>query len=197
MISSAHVVYSFEGIVPVIDPDAFVHPTASLIGDVIIGARCFVGPGASLRGDLGRLVMHPGSNVQDNCVLHCYPGCDVIIEEDGHIGHGAVLHGCIVKRNALVGINAVVLDGAVIGEEAMVAAGAMVPTGVEVPSRALVAGVPARVQRMLSDDDVRKKSEGTRVYQDLAFRSLRSMQTCAPLAAPEPDRRRVPKPFGA
>lgn len=197
MNSSPRFVFSFEGIVPVIDPQAFVDPAASIIGDVIIGARCFVGPGAVLRGDLGRLIMRPGSNVQDNCVLHSYPGCDVVIEEDGHIGHGAVLHGCIVKRNALVGINAIVLDGAVIGEEAMVAAGAMVPTGVEVPSRALVAGVPARVQRMLGDDDVRRKSEGTRVYQDLAARSLRSMLACAPLAAPEPDRRRVPKPFGA
>jgi len=110
-------IFGFEGLIPVIDPAAFVHPSATLIGDVIISARCFVGPGAVLRGDLGRLIMHAGSNVQDTCVLHSYPGYDVVIEEDGHVGHGAVLHGCRIGRNAMVGINAVVLDQAEIGAE--------------------------------------------------------------------------------
>lgn len=188
-------IYAFAGIVPVVDPLSFVHPRATLIGDVIIGARCFVGPGAVLRGDLGRLELRVGSNVQDNCVLHTYPGCDVVIEEDGHIGHGAVLHGCTVKRNALVGINAIVLDDAVIGEEAMVAAAAMVPARFVVPPRTLVAGIPARLKGKLSDADVAAKSKGTRIYQDLAARSLRTLTPCEPLSAPEPQRRRVPTPF--
>jgi phenylacetic acid degradation protein len=189
-------IFAFEGLIPVIDPAAFVHPSATLIGDVIIGAHCFVGPGAVLRGDLGRLVMHAGSNVQDTCVLHSFPGYDVVIEEDGHVGHGAVLHGCRIGRNAMIGINAVVLDQAEIGTEAMVAAGAVVPAGFKVPARALVAGIPAKILRTLDDADVTRKSHGTKVYQDLAARSLRTLERVAPLTAPEPGRRRVPLPFG-
>lgn len=185
-------IFAFEGLIPVIDPAAFVHPSATLIGDVIISARCFVGPGAVLRGDLGRLIMHAGSNVQDTCVVHSYPGYEVVIEEDGHVGHGAVLHGCRIGRNALVGINAVVLDQAEIGAESMVAAGAVVPPGFKVPARALVAGIPAKILRTLDDADIARKSRGTKVYQDLAARSLRTLKCVDPLLAPEPDRRRVP-----
>ena len=188
-------IFAFEGLVPVVDPAAFVHPSAVLIGDVIIGARCYVGPGAVLRGDLGRLTMQAGSNVQDTCVLHSFPGYDVVIEEDGHIGHGAVLHGCRVGRNAMVGINAVVLDRAEIGAEAMVAAGAVVTAGFKVPARALVAGIPAKIMRTLDDADIERKSDGTKTYQDLAARALRTLQRVAPLTAPEPNRRRVPPPF--
>ena len=188
-------IFAFEGLVPVVDPAAFVHPNAVLIGDVIIGARCYVGPGAVLRGDLGRLTMQAGSNVQDTCVLHSFPGYDVVIEEDGHIGHGAVLHGCRVGRNAMVGINAVVLDRAEIGAEAMVAAGAVVTAGFKVPARALVAGIPAKIMRTLDDADIERKSDGTKTYQDLAARALRTLQRVAPLTAPEPNRRRVPPPF--
>jgi len=187
-------IFAFEGLIPVVDPAAFVHPTATLIGDVIISARCFVGPGAVLRGDLGRIVMHAGSNVQDTCVLHTFPGGDVVIEEDGHVGHGAVLHGCRVGRNALIGINAVVLDQAEIGPESMVAAGAVVPIGFKVPERTLVGGVPAKILRTLDDADVARKSQGTRVYQHLAARALRTLERVAPLAAPEPDRQRLPSP---
>jgi phenylacetic acid degradation protein len=187
-------IFAFEGLVPVVDPAAFVHPTATLIGDVIIGARCFVGPGAVLRGDLGRLVMCAGSNVQDTCVLHAFPGGEVVIEEDGHVGHGAVLHGCRIGRNAMIGINAVVLERAEIGIESMVAAGAVVPADFKVPERTLVGGIPAKILRRLDDADVARKSQGTRVYQDLAARALRTLERVAPLAVPEPNRKRVPAP---
>lgn len=187
-------IFAFAGLIPVIDAAAFVHPTATLIGDVIISARCFVGPGAVLRGDLGRLVMHPGSNVQDTCVLHTFPGGDVVIEEDGHVGHGAVLHGCRVGRNAMIGINAVVLDQAEIGAESIVAAGAVVPTGFKVPERMLVGGIPAKILRILNDADVARKSHGTRIYQDLAACALRTLERVAPLTAAEPDRQRLPSP---
>jgi phenylacetic acid degradation protein len=187
-------IFAFEGLVPVVDPAAFVHPTATLIGDVIIGPRCFVGPGAVLRGDLGRLVMHAGSNVQDTCVLHTFADGDVVIEEDGHVGHGAVLHGCRIGHNAMIGINAVVLDQAEIGTEAMVAAGAVVPAGFKVPERTLVGGIPAKILRLLDDADVARKSHGTRVYQDLAARALRTLERVAPLAAREPNRKRLPSP---
>lgn len=185
--------YEFEGIRPVVDPTAYVHPTAVLIGDVIIGPRCLIGPGASLRGDLGRLIVKDGANVQDNCVLHCFPGKDVTIEADGHIGHGSVLHGCTIKRNALVGMNAVIMDDAVIGEDSFVAAMAFVKAGTEVPPRTLVGGIPAKVMRELTDDEIAWKSVGTRHYQHLARRYLATSAEVDPLTKVEPNRKRVPE----
>ena len=187
-------VYAINGVTPVVDRSAFVHPTAVLIGDVIIGPGCYVGPAACLRGDFGRLELRTGSNVQDTCVLHGFPGTDTVIEEDGHIGHGAVLHGCIVRRNALIGMNAVVNDSAVIGESAIVAAMAFVKAGMIVPPRTLVAGMPAKVIRALTDTELAWKSEGTASYHELARRSLATMRATAPLAAPEPDRPRFELP---
>ena len=146
--------YSIEGVIPVVDPSAYVHPTAVLIGDVHVGPNCYVGPLASLRGDFGRIVLLAGANVQDNCVMHGFPQQDTVVEENGHIGHGAVLHSCIVRRDALVGMNAVVMDEAEVGEQAVVAACAFVPAGMRVADQTLVAGVPAKVIRHLTDDEV-------------------------------------------
>ncbi|MBN8462811.1 MAG: phenylacetic acid degradation protein PaaY [Dechloromonas sp.] len=187
-------VYAIDGIVPVVDPTAFVHPTAVLIGDVIVGAGCYVGPCASLRGDFGRLVLEPGANLQDTCVMHGFPGTDTVVGEDGHIGHGAVLHGCKVGRNALIGMNAVIMDNAVIGESAMVAACAFVRAGVEIAARSLAAGMPARVIRNLSDEEIAWKIAGTHTYQDLTRRCLATLVECAPRAAAEPDRPRIHMP---
>jgi len=184
-------IYEFEGIKPVVDPSAFVHPTAVLIGDVIIGPKCFVGPCAVLRGDIGRLIMKEGSNLQDTCVVHSFPGDDTIVEEDGHIGHGAVLHGCTIKKNAMVGMNAVVMDGAVIGENSFVAAMAFVKAGLEVPPNVLVAGCPAKVIKELSEEEIGWKSKGTEIYQHLALRHAMTGIECEPLTEVEPDRNRV------
>jgi len=184
--------YEFEGLRPVVHPTAFVHGTASLVGDVVVGPGCLVGPGASLRGDIGRLVMEEGSNVQDNCTLHCFPGKEVVIEPMGHVGHGAVLHGCRVGRNAMIGMNAVVMDDVVIGEEAFVAAMAFVRANTEIPPRTLWAGVPAKALRDLSDDEIRWKTEGTRIYQDLARRYVATARQVEPLDEIEPDRPRLP-----
>ena len=187
-------VYAIDGIVPVVDPTAYVHPSAILIGDVIIGPDCYVGPCASLRGDFGRLILERGANLQDTCVMHGFPGTDTVVEEDGHIGHGAVLHGCRIKRNALVGMNAVIMDNVVIGEEAIIAASAFVKAGVEIPPRVLVAGVPAKVIRPLSEDEIRWKSQGTATYQDLTRRCLATLHETVPLTAVEPDRKRIEMP---
>jgi len=184
-------VYAIDGITPVVDPTAFVHPSAVLIGDVLVGPGAYVGPCASLRGDFGRLEVRAGANLQDSCVMHGFPGTDTIVEEDGHIGHGAVLHGCIVQRNALVGMNAVVNDNAVIGESAMVAAMAFVKAGFVVPPRMLVAGVPGKLVRTLTEQELAWKIEGTQSYQELTRRSLATMRATAPLAVAEPDRRRI------
>ena len=184
-------VYSIDGVTPVIHPTAYVHPTAVLIGDVIIGPRCYVGPGACLRGDFGRLIMEEGSNLQDTCVVHGFPGSDAVIEVDGHVGHGAVIHGARIGRNALVGMNAVVMDGAVIGESSIVAAMSFVKTGMQVPPRSLVMGMPAKVARSLSDEEIAWKRKGTAEYQKLAVRCLEGMQEVTALTAVEPDRKRV------
>jgi phenylacetic acid degradation protein len=185
-------VYSLEGVVPVVDPSAFVHPQAVLIGDVVIGPRCYVGPGASLRGDMGRIVIGSGSNVQDNCVLHTFPAKEVRLEEDAHIGHGAVLHGCMVRRQALVGINAVVMDDVIVGEQSLVGAASFVRAGFVVPPRTLVTGVPARVIRELTDEEIKWKAVGTREYQELTVRCLASLQECLPLTAAPAARAEAP-----
>ena len=184
--------YAFEGIRPVVDPTAFVHPTAVLIGDVVVGPRCLVGPGAALRGDLGRIIVKAGANVQDNCIAHSFPGKDCIIQEDGHVGHGAVLHGCTVGRNAMVGMNAVIMDEAVIGANSIVAAMAFVKAGTQVPPNTLVAGIPARPLRQLSPEEIAWKSQGTAVYQHLARRHLATTRACEPLTEVEPDRPDLP-----
>src|SRR5690606_18152949 len=142
-------IYEIDGLIPVVDPTSYVHPMATLIGDVIVGPNCYIAPGASMRGDFGRLVMHAGCNLQDNCVIHGYPDTDTVLEGDAHIGHGAILHGCTVKRNALVGMGAVIMDGAVIGEDSFVAALAFVKAGFTVPPRRLVAGIPGKIVREL------------------------------------------------
>jgi phenylacetic acid degradation protein len=187
-------VYAIDGLVPVIDPSAYVHPSAVLIGDVIVGPGCYVGPCASLRGDFGRLILGRGANVQDTCVMHGFPGTDTVIEEDGHIGHGAVLHGCRIGRNALVGMNAVIMDNAVLGESSIVAACAFVKAGLEIPPRSLVAGVPAKIIRTLSEQEMAWKIEGTLTYQNLTRRSLATLVETTALAAVEPDRKRLELP---
>ncbi len=186
--------YAIDGVLPVVDPSAYVHPTAVLIGDVIVGAHCYIGPCACLRGDFGRIVIGPGANVQDNCVLHGFPDQATVVEENGHIGHGAVLHGCVVRRDALVGMNAVVMDQAEVGAQAIVAACAFVPAGMQVPPRTLVAGTPARPKRLLSDAEIAWKLEGTRTYQDLARRSRDTLREVQPLTALDADRPRLQGP---
>ena len=184
-------VYAFEGVVPVIDPSAFVHPSAVLLGDVIVGPGCYVGPGAVLRGDFGRIVMERDSNVQDNCVVHSGPEIDCLISERAHIGHGAILHYCTVARDALVGMQAVVMDKAVVGERAIVAAMSFVKVGAVVPPMVLVAGVPAKVVRELTEADLANKRGGTDLYVELAQRCLAGLESADPLTAVEPDRRRT------
>ena len=184
-------VYSIDGVTPVVHPDAYVHPSAVLIGDVHVGAGVYIGPSASLRGDFGRLVIEAGANIQDCCIVHGFPESDTVIEEDGHVGHGAIIHAARVCRNAMVGMNAVVNDHAVIGESAFVAAMAFVKAGMQVPPRTLVAGIPAKVMRDLSADEIAWKLGATRIYQDLARRSLASLRETVALTEAEPGRKRL------
>jgi phenylacetic acid degradation protein len=184
-------VYSIDGLTPVVAESAYVHPSAVLIGDVIVGPDCYIGPHASLRGDMGRIVMEQGSNLQDGCCMHSFPAQDAIVEVNGHIGHGAVLHGCRVGRNAMVGMNSVVMDGAVIGESSIVAAMAFVKANQIIPPFSLVMGTPAKVIRELTERELSWKAEGTGVYQQLARRCLQTMTPSNPLRQIEPDRKRL------
>lgn len=183
-------IYAIEDLIPVIDETTFVHPTAVIIGDVIIGKDCYIGPGAALRGDFGRIVIADGSNVQDNCVLHSFPGQDCIVETNGHIGHAAVLHGCTIGENALVGMNAVVMDKAVIGAESIVAASAFVKSGFECAPRSMLVGNPAIIKRELREEEVAWKTQGTREYQRLTERCLTTFREVEPLTSIQNDRPR-------
>jgi phenylacetic acid degradation protein len=183
--------YEIDGVSPIVHPSAFVHPTAVLIGDVEVHPRAYIGPLASLRGDFGRVTVGAGANVQDCCVQHSFPGKDCVVEDEGHVAHGVVLHGCTVRSLALVGMNAVVMDDAVIGWHALVAANSFVPAELVVPDRSLVAGSPAVVVRELDDATLAWKANGVRVYQELAVRSLETMREVTPLSEPPRERNRV------
>jgi phenylacetic acid degradation protein len=169
--------YEFNGKRPRVDPSAYVHPSAVLIGDVSVAACCYIGPHASLRGDFGAVVIERGSNVQDSCVLHTGVGNTCLLGVDSHIGHSAIVHGATLEPNTMVGMHAVVMDGAVLGEACIIAACAFVKKDWRVPPRVLVAGVPGRVVRRLGDEEILAKSSGTRIYQQLAADCLRTMRS--------------------
>jgi len=181
-------VFAFDGFIPVIHASAFVHPNATVTGNVIIGRDVYVGPGAAIRGDWGGVVIEDGCNVQENCTIHMFPGVTVVLETAAHIGHGAVIHGARIGRNALVGMNAVVMDRAVIGAESIVGALSFVPADMIVPPRTVVAGNPARALKDVSDGMLAWKTEGTRLYQALPQRLHGSLVACAPLREIPADR---------
>ena len=187
-------VYSIDGITPVVHPSAYVHPSAVLIGDVIVGARAYIGPCACLRGDFGRIVVEEGANIQDTCMLHGFPGKDTVVGAEVTVGHGAVLHGCVVRRGALIGMNSVVNDNAEIGEDTVVAALAFVKAEDKIPARSLVAGIPARVLRTLSEQEIGWKRDNMRLYQQLAERSMKTSQLVEALTEVEPNRKRIDVP---
>ncbi len=181
-------IFAFEGFVPVVHESAFVHPNATVVGNVLIGRDVYVGPGAVIRGDWGGIDIADGCNVQEGCVVHMFPGIVVRLEEHAHIGHGAVVHGAHIGRNVLVGMNAVVMDRADIGDESIVGALCFVPGEMQVPPRSLVVGNPAKIVRQVSDEMLAWKSEGTALYQTLPSRLRASLQPCEPLREVPADR---------
>lgn len=174
-------VFSFDGFIPVIHESSFIHPNATVTGNVIIGRDVYVGPGAAIRGDWGGIVIEDGCNVQENCTIHMFPGVTVVLEESAHIGHGAVVHGARIGRNSLVGMNAVVMDNAVIGAECIIGALCFVPAEMQIPSRKVVIGNPARITKDVSDEMIAWKTEGTRLYQSLPAQLHASLEAVEPL----------------
>ncbi len=183
-------IYQFDGFRPVVHESSFVHPNATVVGNVIIGKSVYIGPSAVIRGDWGKILIGDGCNVQENCTVHMFPGVSVVLEPAAHIGHGAVIHGARIGRNALVGMNAVVMDNAVVGEDSLVGALCFVPADMQIPPRKIVVGNPAKIVGDMSMERVQWKSEGTKLYQQLPQELRDKMVEVEPLRAVEENRPR-------
>ena len=180
--------YSFKGFKPVVDPSSFVHPQANITGNVIIGKDCYIGPGAVIRGDWGGIILEDGCNVQENCVVHMFPGVTVRLQEGAHIGHGAIIHGAQIGRNCLVGMNSVIMDEVNLGPESIIGALTFIKAKTQIPPRSLVVGNPGKVIRTLSDDMINWKTAGTKLYQQLPGECHRYLEPCEPLREVPEDR---------
>ncbi|KJY82771.1 phenylacetic acid degradation protein PaaY [Vibrio galatheae] len=184
-------IYQFADVIPVIHPSAFVHPSAEIIGDVIIEANVYIGPNAVLRGDFGRLIVCHGANVQDNCVMHGFPGKETVLEQNVHVGHGAIIHGCHIDENCLIGMNAVVMDLARIGKESIIGANSFVKTNAHFEPRSMIMGSPARFIREVTADELLWKERGTSMYHKLSARCHRELKLVEPLTEVEANRPEV------
>ncbi|MBK9744302.1 MAG: transferase hexapeptide repeat family protein [Saprospiraceae bacterium] len=192
-------IYEFNGYIPVIDESSFVHPQATVTGNVIIGKNVYIGPGAALRGDWGEIIIEDGCNVQENCTLHMFPGRSVTLFESAHIGHGAIIHGAMIGRNSMIGMNSVLMDDVVIGDECIVGALAFIKAGETFPSRSLIVGNPAKVIKQVSDEMIAWKTAGTKLYQQLPNDCKNTLKPCEPLRSiptDRPSQQEVYKRFG-
>ena len=186
-------IYEFNGYKPVIDPSSFVHKEATIIGNVIIGKNVYIGPGASLRGDWGKIIINDGCNIQDNCIIHIFPGKDVILEKNAHIGHGAIIHGAKIGVNSMIGMNAVIMDDVVVGEECIIGALCFIKGEMTIPKRKIVVGNPAKIKGDVSNEMIKWKSKGTSLYQQLPKECMTLMKECKPLTETEKNRKEKQK----
>ena len=169
-------IYQFEDRVPRIGRGTFVAASADIIGDVVIGEQCFIGPGARLRGDYGAIRVGDMTSIQDNCVLHAGPGDTCTVGSHATVTHGVVLHNCTVKDHALVGVGAVVSDYAIVGEWAVIGEGAVIKNNQEIPDGKIAVGVPAKVIGDVTDERKRQLQPFKDLYVDLARRYLKSLR---------------------
>jgi phenylacetic acid degradation protein len=183
-------IYEFDGFRPVIHESSFIHPNATVTGNVTIGRDVYVGPGAAIRGDWGAVEIEDGCNVQENCTIHMFPGVTVVLEAAAHIGHGAIVHGARIGRNALIGMNAVIMDNASVGAECIVGALSFVPAQMQIPPRKVVVGSPAKIVNDVSDEMIDWKTQGTRLYQALPAQLHSTLKPCEPLREVPADRAR-------
>ncbi|MDG2343412.1 MAG: transferase hexapeptide repeat family protein [Flavobacteriales bacterium] len=181
-------IYEFDGFKPVIDESSFIHPQANVTGNVIIGKDVYVGPGAAIRGDWGKIIIEDGCNVQENCVIHMFPGTTVTIKKNAHLGHGCIIHGAEIGENSLIGMSAVVMDNAIIGKESIIGALTMVPSKMVIPQRKIAVGNPAKIIKDVSDDMIKWKTKGTELYQQLPKDCKDSLVECKPLRKIEENR---------
>ncbi|MFN5417877.1 MAG: DapH/DapD/GlmU-related protein [Flavobacteriia bacterium] len=188
-------IYSFNGFIPVVKESSFVHPKASVTGNVIIGENVYIGPGAAIRGDWGQIIIEDGCNVQENCTIHMFPGTTTILKKGAHIGHGAIIHGGIIGENCLIGMNAVVMDDVEIGAESIVGALCFVPAKMNVPRRSLLVGNPAKIIKEVSDEMIAWKTKGTALYQALPKECFETLKEVEPLREIEANRPSQEKMF--
>lgn len=181
-------IYEFDGYKPVVHESAFIHPQAVVTGNVLIGKDVYIGPGAAIRGDWGKIVISDGANVQENCTIHMFPGITVTLEESAHIGHGAIIHGAHIGKNCLVGMNAVVMDHVKVGQESIIGALAFLKEGMEIPKRKVVVGNPAKIVKNVSDKMIEWKTEGTGWYRRLPAELHKTLKECEPLRKVPEDR---------
>lgn len=181
-------IYSFKGFIPVVHESSFVHPQAAVTGNVIIGKNVYIGPGAAIRGDWGAIIIEDGCNVQENCTLHMFPGTTVLLKENAHIGHGAVIHGATIGRNCLVGMNAVIMDNVVLEDECIVGAMSFIKADEQFPTRSLIAGNPAKIIKQVSNEMIAWKTKGTQLYQQLPKDMQQFSEACEPLRTIPADR---------
>lgn len=181
-------IYEFNGYKPVIHASAFVHPQACVTGNVFIGKDVYIGPGAAVRGDWGKIIISDGCNVQENCTIHMFPGVTVLLKEAAHIGHGAIIHGGTIGKNVLVGMNAVIMDNVEIGDNCIIGALTFVPADMIIPERKVVVGNPAKVVKEVSDEMIAWKTKGTGLYQKLPAELYATLKPCEPLREAEADR---------
>lgn len=174
-------IYRFKGYTPVIHPSSYIHPLAAVTGNVIIGKDVYIGPGAAIRGDWGKIVIKDGCNVQENCTIHMFPGVTVTLEESAHVGHGSIIHGAQLGENCLIGMNAVVMDNVKVGKESIIGALAFVPEGMEIPDRKVVVGNPAKIVKDVSDEMAAWKTKGTGLYQQLPKELHDTLEEVEPL----------------
>jgi phenylacetic acid degradation protein/carnitine operon protein CaiE len=175
-------IYQYKTHIPVIHPSSFIHPQAAVTGNVIIGKNVYVGPGAAIRGDFGKIIIEDGCNVQENCTIHMFPGATVILKENAHIGHGAISHGAIIGKNCLVGMNAVIMDNVELGDNCIVGALTLIKADEKIPPSSLLVGNPAKIIKQVSEEMKQWKTEGTRIYQQLAEDMLKEWKPCEPLS---------------
>ncbi len=174
-------IYKFNSFIPVIHPSSFVHPQAAITGNVIIGKDCYIGPGAVLRGDWGQIILEDGCNVQENCTIHMFPGVLVLLKESSHIGHGAIIHGATIGKNCLIGMNAVLMDNVILGNECIVGALSFVKADTIFENRSLIVGNPAQKIKQVSDEMIKWKTTGTKLYQQLPQQMFDTWKACEPL----------------
>lgn len=181
-------IFKFNHFIPVVDPTSFVHPQATVTGNVIIGKHVYIGPGAAVRGDWGQIVIKDGCNIQENCTIHMFPGVTVVLEEGAHIGHGAIIHGAHIGKNVMVGMNSVIMDEVSIGENSIIGALTFIKAGETIPARSLVVGNPGKVVKELTDDMIAWKTKGTQLYQQLPAQCQEGLEVCEPLTEIEANR---------
>lgn len=175
-------IYSFGEFIPVVHPSSFVHPLASITGNVFIGKNVYIGPGAAIRGDWGAIIIQDGCNVQENCVIHMFPGISVLLEENAHIGHGAIIHGATIRRNCLIGMNSTIMDEAEIGEESIIGALTFIKSGEKIERRSMFAGNPGKFIKNVTDEMIAWKTKGTELYKNLPKEMFTKWKPCEPLS---------------